>query len=110
MISEAFQLRQAYTFRAVFLSFRHKSRITRQQFLFLSYLIGRGFNKDFHTSQVVTKGLSWDLAKCYLMYLKRVGHVSKNGKLWTVTEEGKKYYKDFLEEYRERLSGPFRWR
>lgn len=110
MISNTFLLRPAHDFRTVFLRFHWRERITRQQVLFLCYLIGRGFNKDFRTCDLVTEGLSWGLAKAYLVSLYRIGYLSRKGPRWSVTDPGGKFYSDFISEYNRIASAPFRWR
>ncbi len=107
--SNKFTFRGAYSHKLAFTKMKYTSRITRHQVFFLMYLIQGGFNKDFRTCDLVIDGLSWDLAKLFLVALKRIGYASKKGKLWSVTETGSRYYCDFMTEYKKINSAPFRW-
>jgi len=88
----------------------HDSQITRQQFIFMAYLIETGHTKDFLTRSVMIEGLSWELANQYLNKLKRIGYASKQGRLWTITDRGSAYYTTFMVGFNRANRGPFSWR
>ena len=102
--------RSALMFRNTFIKFKHTSIITRQQVIFLAYLVETGHVKDFRTRSLMIKGLSWELANQYLNKLKGIGFASKNKRVWTVTVIGMEYYAKFQKEFSSRLQVPFFWR
>lgn len=103
-------IRSAHTLRHTFIRFKYDSQITRQQVIFLAYLIETGHTKDFLTRSVVIQGLSWELANQYLKALQKIRYSTKKGRLWSITEEGMRYYSTFHQEFIRRLEGPFCWR
>jgi len=104
------QLRAAHNFRLSFIRIKHTSQITRQQVIFLSYLIETGHTKDFLTRSIMIKGLSWELANQYLNKLKRIRYVTKQGRLWTLSAEGRQFYEKFMKEFNRFHEGAFSWR
>lgn len=89
---------------------RHRSKISKHQLFFLSYLIENNLVKDFRIAKIKINGMSWDLAKGYMVYLGRIGYVTRKGKLWSVTEAGSEYYLDFKREYDRLQKSPLKWR
>ncbi len=103
-------IRAAHNFRLVFIRLRYESMISRQQVIFLGYLIENGFVKDFAVRSVMTNGLSWELANQYLKYLKKIGYTSKQGRLWCITDRGQVYYATFMKDLNRSWEKPFSWR
>ena len=103
-------IRAVHSFRLAFIALKRSTRITRQQIIFLSYLIENGHIGAFRVRQVMTPGLSWDLARQYLRSLQKIGYAEKNGQLWQVTVPGKMLYAEFIKEFKMRCEEPFRWR
>ena len=103
-------IRAALHFRQVFIRLMGTSRITRQQVIFLSYLIENGFTKDFTVRSVKTRGLSWGLANQYLTKLKRIGYASRLGHLWTISPQGLRYFATFMKEFKKSTEESFRWK
>ena len=103
-------IRAFHSYRLAFVHLMHSSQITRQQFVFLAYLMETEHTKDFLTRAIMIKGLSWELANQYLNKLKRIGYTTKQGRLWRVTDKGRQYYTTFMQEFNRNNEGPFFWR
>ena len=103
-------IRAIHSFRMTFLRLMYTSDITRQQLIFLTFLIQTGHTKDFTVRSVMIKGLSWQLAYQFLKYLRRIGYTTKRGRLWSITDKGLEYHSRFMKEFNRIHEGPFSWR
>ena len=110
MIFDKSLIRVAHHFKYTFIGLMRTSEITRQQFIFMAYLIETGHTKGFLTRSVMIQGLSWELANQYLNKLKRIGYASKQKRLWTITDKGMAYYITFMQELNRIHKGPFFWK
>ena len=102
--------RTVATFRRVYLHLRYDSPITRQQVIFLAYLVENGHIKDFPVRAVLVPGMSWALANQYLSKLHKLGFAARSRRLWTLTEAGLRYYAAFMEEFNRTYGTGFIWK
>lgn len=97
-------------FKHIFIRLRNDSSITRQQLLFLSFLIENGHVNDFTVRSILARGLSWHNANAYLNRLKLIGYVLKQGRLWSITDSGMQFYQKFKKAFNIANRGEFRWK
>ena len=103
------QISEIHSFRKTFLSFRYQGPITRQQVLFLCWLIARGMTTNFRAKDVEALGIEYNLGHKYLERLSALGFAKKDKWLWTITLAGIQYYQDFAKEFQAKASGSFKW-
>lgn len=97
-------------FNRIFIRLKHDTCITRQQLLFLSFLVETDHIKAFTVRSILVKGLTWPNANAYLNRLKLVGYVSKQGRVWSITDSGMQFYQKFMKEINRANRAEFRWK
>ena len=87
-----------------------KHEITRKQVFFLCILIQEGFIIPFRYCNVLINGLTKTNGYQYLVVLKKIGFLKKEGIYWSITPKGLKYYEDLTKLFDKLNSEPFKWK